>query len=249
MTNPSTPPTDEEIVELRARIAVALELHDTTTVAGGVLMDSSNALLRLLTQRRELEARAVDAEASLWRVMPNAHTVEILGGPKADPFEGPGETYRTAYERLEARVRSAAAQNAQAVHPGDLVEEIQRGSNMVAGAQKALNELYARCDAAERCVSAASVGLTIWKDRCETLEARVRELEADRERLEWLERNGHMGLGEHPVDVQPSSVVYSVCWLDMISPEERRAKWTTERGWWLPTLRAAVDAARAKEPR
>lgn len=47
----------------------------------------------------QLQADLADAEAALWRVMPNTYTVAPPG--KADPFEGPGETYRTAYERLE----------------------------------------------------------------------------------------------------------------------------------------------------
>lgn len=55
------------------------------------------------------KARADDAEAALWRVFPNVHTVEIEGGSEADPFEGPGETYHDAYHREKARGDGLAA--------------------------------------------------------------------------------------------------------------------------------------------
>lgn len=46
----------------------------------------------------------IEAEAALWRVPPNVYTVEYEGSlGKADPFEGPGETYRAAYEREKNR--------------------------------------------------------------------------------------------------------------------------------------------------
>ena len=47
-------------------------------------------------------ARAVqELEQEVWRISPNVFTVEIEGGQKADPFEGPGETYREAYNRTQ----------------------------------------------------------------------------------------------------------------------------------------------------
>ena len=52
-----------------------------------------------------------EAQAALWRVIPNTFTV-IGGGvdkgwPGADPFEGPGETYQAAYERVKADLDAA----------------------------------------------------------------------------------------------------------------------------------------------
>lgn len=60
-------------------------------------------------EREAAEQRATEAEGALWRLFPNTHTVEIEGGKKADPFEGPGETYHDAYFRVVAE-RDAALQ-------------------------------------------------------------------------------------------------------------------------------------------
>ena len=56
-----------------------------------------------MTEEEEMEL--AEAEAALWRVLPDAHTIpSVLNGfTEPDPFEGPGETYRAAYERLAAR--------------------------------------------------------------------------------------------------------------------------------------------------
>jgi hypothetical protein len=60
-----------------------------------------------------LEAEKTEAEASLWRVFPNTHTVFVDEYPLSknpDPFEGKGETYKQAYERLageNVRLREA----------------------------------------------------------------------------------------------------------------------------------------------
>ena len=54
----------------------------------------------------ELEKRELaEAESAQWRVAPNCHTIpcEMNGFAKPDPFEGQGETYRAAYERLAAK--------------------------------------------------------------------------------------------------------------------------------------------------
>ena len=54
----------------------------------------------------KLEHDVLEAESALWRIQPNSYTL----GTEPDPFEGPGETYRDAYERLRAeneRLRGA----------------------------------------------------------------------------------------------------------------------------------------------
>lgn len=56
--------------------------------------------------RAELEAldhQLAEAQAALWRVAPNTHS---LSGP-ADPFEGPGETYVEAYARQHRQMNAA----------------------------------------------------------------------------------------------------------------------------------------------
>lgn len=64
------------------------------------------ALRQALKAIKDLEARldvaevqASEAEAALWRIAPNTHTI---GTP--DPFEGLGETYADAYRRVAAEL-------------------------------------------------------------------------------------------------------------------------------------------------
>ena len=64
-----------------------------------VLRDLDRALALLSAERD----RADQAEAALWRIVPNVYTIEMEGGQKPDPFEGPGETYQGAYVRERAR--------------------------------------------------------------------------------------------------------------------------------------------------
>jgi|GEM_PF-5638032 len=56
---------------------------------------------KLLEKITELEHDVAEAESALWRVQPDTHTVGGVGDMH-DPFEGPGETYKAAYERLRA---------------------------------------------------------------------------------------------------------------------------------------------------
>ncbi|CCG43380.1 hypothetical protein [Magnetospirillum molischianum] len=58
-----------------------------------------------------LERELAEAEGALWRVAPNTHTL-APGVP--DLFEGPGETYRAAYERVLAERNDFAARLATA---------------------------------------------------------------------------------------------------------------------------------------
>jgi hypothetical protein len=63
------------------------------------------AYLASREEARQLRAELYDAECFKWRVRPDTHFI-----PQKDPFEGPGETYRDAYERLSAereRLREA----------------------------------------------------------------------------------------------------------------------------------------------
>lgn len=64
------------------------------------VLDALDALGQGPKRVEVLEHELAEAESALWRVYPNTH---IVGKP-ADPFEGPGETYRAAYERMEKRV-------------------------------------------------------------------------------------------------------------------------------------------------
>lgn len=46
--------------------------------------------------------KILELEAALWRIVPNTYTIEVPGfSQPADPFEGKGETYQEAYERLK----------------------------------------------------------------------------------------------------------------------------------------------------
>ena len=53
-----------------------------------------------MTEEEEMELAG--AESALWRVTPNTYTIPcgVNGFAAHDPFEGVGETYRAAYERL-----------------------------------------------------------------------------------------------------------------------------------------------------
>lgn len=58
--------------------------------------------LREAQERAEREKLGrLDAEGALWRVVPDTHSV-----PQQDPFEGPGETYRDAYDRLSTELEA-----------------------------------------------------------------------------------------------------------------------------------------------
>lgn len=73
----------------------------------GILDESTEvgaAWATLLACIESLENELYDAQSALWRVMPNSYTLEIDGGPKPDPFEGPGETYHDAYVRLSDEI-------------------------------------------------------------------------------------------------------------------------------------------------
>lgn len=63
-----------------------------------ILVALQRQLSHLLAEIDRLRAEKAEAEAALWRIAPNVHTV----GNNPDPFEGPGETYRDAYLRLRA---------------------------------------------------------------------------------------------------------------------------------------------------
>lgn len=66
-------------------------------------------LRQILARLDRAEQQAIEAEAALWRIAPNTHTI---GTP--DPFEGPGETYADAYHRVAAEcdaLREALAEN------------------------------------------------------------------------------------------------------------------------------------------
>lgn len=71
-------------------------------------LDARNLLPIAADLIERLEVEKTEAEASLWRVFPNTHTVfvdEYHLSKNPDPFEGKGETYKQAYERLSKEVR------------------------------------------------------------------------------------------------------------------------------------------------
>ena len=70
--------------------------------------DSSDVLAE---ENAALKAEVDDCKAALWRISPNTHTIscELNGYQQSDPLEGPGETYKDAYERLKAQVASLSA--------------------------------------------------------------------------------------------------------------------------------------------
>lgn len=82
------------VVECKHAIATALAAKDAE-------------LNNLRASIEELSLRLCDAEGALWRVFPNTHTIPSdhpLGKKTPDPFEGPGETYRAAYERMQSEL-------------------------------------------------------------------------------------------------------------------------------------------------
>ena len=48
-----------------------------------------------------------EAKAALWRIQPNTFVIpcELNNFAKPDPFEGPGETYHDAYNRVLSELR------------------------------------------------------------------------------------------------------------------------------------------------
>lgn len=89
-------PTDELIAALR-KAAKDRVARDWSAVAVE-LTPEWEAADRLASLSAERD-RADQAEAALWRIMPNVYTIEMEGGQKPDQFEGPGETYQDAYVR------------------------------------------------------------------------------------------------------------------------------------------------------
>lgn len=62
-------------------------------------------LRQILARLDVAEVQVSEAEAALWRIAPNVHTI---GTP--DPFEGRGETYADAYHRVAAELAALRAQ-------------------------------------------------------------------------------------------------------------------------------------------
>lgn len=63
-----------------------------------------------------MTAALAEAEGAHWRVTPNTYTIPSehpLGRTEADPMEGPGGTYRDAYQRVLAERDTARAETAK----------------------------------------------------------------------------------------------------------------------------------------
>lgn len=77
---------DRLVAKLREKNDSILDAKISMSIADALMSDFIN--------------RAVAAESAVWRIAP--------GTRKPDPFEGPGETYRAAYEREKARADALA---------------------------------------------------------------------------------------------------------------------------------------------
>ena len=69
-------------------------------------MVKKNLLLKAAYDEIErLQYELCEAESAVWRVPPNTHTVscELNNFKEPDPFEGPGETYKDAYNHLKEK--------------------------------------------------------------------------------------------------------------------------------------------------
>lgn len=80
-----------------------------------------------------------------------------------------------------------------------------------------------------------------------TLRARVEELEEDRERFEWWCSMMRVGLGNHPIDVEPTSLCMSAVFLNHYpaGDSNRAFRETRSERWRADQFRDAIDAARA----
>lgn len=75
----------------------------------GICGEAADEIERLRAEIERLSHELVEAESALWRISPRTHTIEVQGGPcsqKPDPFEGPGETYADAYNRVNEELET-----------------------------------------------------------------------------------------------------------------------------------------------
>ena len=74
-----------------------------------------------------MERERIEAEAGLWRVLPNTHTLscELNGFAKPDPFEGPGETYSDAYRRVCCERDEAQQANLRWLMSGEYGDDLR----------------------------------------------------------------------------------------------------------------------------
>lgn len=71
---------------------------DACSHPGPTIFELQREIARLKDRITELEFELFQAEIVQWRVPPHTHSLPPL---TPDPFEGPGETYKAAYERLK----------------------------------------------------------------------------------------------------------------------------------------------------
>src|SRR5690606_17565152 len=94
--------------------------------------------------------RLCEAESALWRVFPNTHIIPSdhpLGKKTPDPFEGPGETYRAAYERMLSEL--AAWKKAAADYP-DVSQALSEWRERAERAEAQRDEALKALDALDR---------------------------------------------------------------------------------------------------
>lgn len=83
---------------------------------GHEIGQAADALEAQADEIARMTAALAEAEGAHWRVTPNTYTIPSehpLGRTEADPMEGPGETYRDAYQRVLAERDTARAETAK----------------------------------------------------------------------------------------------------------------------------------------
>jgi chromosome segregation ATPase len=100
--------TEEQRMLLMALDAVKQGNAGCWSTVYGIIQDT---IIDLKTERAELKERCekldrerIEAEAALWRIAPDVYSISP---DQSDPFEGPGETYYDAYQRLGVELQKA----------------------------------------------------------------------------------------------------------------------------------------------
>lgn len=96
--------------ETRASVARQIEVPDYVGEVGQQAQ-LLNSAIAAVEEWERCQVQLAEAEAALWRIPPNCFSV--VDNPKwpgdEDPFEGPGETYRAAYERVSEELNRVKA--------------------------------------------------------------------------------------------------------------------------------------------
>lgn len=93
-SDPQTHADDDFSFVTQADVDVAQGIICRLRGYGVSIKPTHSGAIAIARYRQLAEQAGIEAEAALWRIYPNSHN---LANP--DPFEGPGETYKAAYER------------------------------------------------------------------------------------------------------------------------------------------------------